>query len=139
MNKYEIIEHTADVGISVWGDGLSGLFEMAAKGMFSLIVSEIPANPTETRQIILAARTHEDLLVSWLNELIFLFEVYEIVPVEYDLTVGKDEDHYSLTAQINCLNIDPELIECEIKAATYHNLQITENNNQFQTKIIFDL
>lgn len=72
MKKFEVIEHTADMGIKAYGKDLSELFTNAAYGMASLITDLDKVNPKHIENITLKAENKEELLVSWLNEIIYL-------------------------------------------------------------------
>ncbi|MBU0896652.1 MAG: archease, partial [Candidatus Omnitrophica bacterium] len=69
MENFEFIEHTADIGVRVYGKSLEDLFQNCAQTLFSLLIDHKPAEKIEER-IILEAETQEELLVTWLNELI---------------------------------------------------------------------
>jgi len=71
-DKYEIIEHTADIGIKAFGKTLSETFENAAKGMFDIITDKSEIESTGQYEIKLDAPELEQLLVDWLSELLFL-------------------------------------------------------------------
>lgn len=148
---YKTIEHTADIGIEVSGDSLTDLFVNAAGGMFSLVLKCSSGRPlwrpdamaaTEGRhyvqKISLKANIKEELLVKWLEELLYFFEIKKLVPVNFgtlDLTDKK------LVAEVSCAPFDPEIyhVKHQIKAVTYHNLAIIEKNGRFSAKIIFDI
>ena len=141
MKKFEVIEHTADMGIKAYGKDLSELFTNAAYGMASLITDLDKVNPKHIENITLKAENKEELLVSWLNEIIYLsaskgrifskFEVSEI-----------DDRHLRAKIFGEEFDIDRHQIETEFKAATYHRLKISNSNlpeGVLQAEIIFDI
>jgi SHS2 domain-containing protein len=77
--RFEVIEHTADVGIAAYGSDLREAFANAAYALFSLMVDLKQVGDTLCREVEITAENQEDLLVSWLNELIYLFEVESIL------------------------------------------------------------
>ena len=79
MKTYEIIEHTADVGIKAYGKNISVAFENAAKGMFDIITDESEIEPIGEYEIHLRAEDLEQLLVDWLSELLFLNSAKNLV------------------------------------------------------------
>jgi len=83
MKTYEIIEHTADVGLKVNGSSLKKLFENAAEGMFSIIGGEKKAEPSrlilKKIQIKKESDSFEELLVAWLSECLYIFNKEEIL------------------------------------------------------------
>ncbi len=85
--KFEEIEHTADSALRIRGQNLEELFRNAAAGMLHLAGIEPSAGPTQKRRFELRASDDESLLVSWLEELLFLIETDEVTFTEFDLTV----------------------------------------------------
>ena len=139
MKEFELIEHTADIGMRVYGRDLPELFANAAKGLFSLITDFSPAQDQE-KSIILKGKVIEDLLVSWLSELISGFFAYKFLPKSYNIRI-EQADPNTLEARILGAEYDPysQKINMEVKAATYHDLRIEKTPEGFVTEIIFDV
>ena len=130
---FEEIEHTADWSIRVYGESLNALFTHAAEGMFSLLELQFKSEQSQTRNIELSAIDSESLLVSWLEELLYLLESEAVAAVEYDLQVNVKYLRASvITRQIKSMKKD-------IKAVTYHELEIQKDDGSFQTTIVFDV
>lgn len=139
MRKFEFIEHTADIGVRVYGKTLDDLFANAAGALFTILVETKPRSDF-SRNIILEGETFEDLLVNWLNELISAFFAEKFLPCRYDLSVTQEHDRKVLKARLTGQEFDPydNKINREIKAATYHNLKI-EYEKFYKAEIIFDV
>lgn len=139
MEKFEPIEHTADVGIRVYSATLEGLFRNAAEALVSLFTDKLIPQ-TSKKTIRIEGKTLEDLLVNWLNELISVFFTYKFLASGYNITIQK-KDIYLLEAEVSGADFDPykSKIKAEIKAATYHNLAITKTDGHFKVEIIFDV
>ncbi len=142
--SYELIEHTADVGIRVRGKDLSGLFKNAALAMFNIMgepalipsetsVKEIPKFKINIRQ---KAENLEELFVNWLNELLSLSSAKEVMFTDF---IIQKVDKNSLEAQVLGEDIKNYKVNAEIKAATYHELKIQENASGWQAEVIFDV
>ena len=91
MGHSETFEHTADLGLRVVGRDLSELFETAAAGLFDVIV----ANRTEVRDheqesVALVSDSTEDLLLAWLNELIYRCETRHRFYCRFDGRGGRE-------------------------------------------------
>ena len=71
--KFEQIDHTADVGLRIYGETLVELFQHAAEGLFDIITVLEKVNVKVSRQVFVNASDRESLLVNWLSELNFLF------------------------------------------------------------------
>lgn len=133
----EIIDHTADIGIIVYAPDLKNLFARAALGMFSLITDISIVKGEIRREIKLAAANSEDLLIHWLNELIYLFEVAHIILCRFHIVeISNTKIHATCFGEKIKRR---HRINREIKAATYHMLNITKYNSGLKAQVIFDL
>lgn len=142
--SYELIEHTADVGIRVRGKDLKELFENAAAAMFNIMAEpkpapagpaakEIPEFKINVRQ---KAENLEELFVNWLNELLSLSSVKGRIFTGF--TMHK-VDKNSLEAQVSGEDVKNYKVNTEIKAATYHELKVREASGGWQAEVIFDV
>jgi SHS2 domain-containing protein len=139
MKEFELIEHTADIGIRAYGKDLPQLFVNAAKGLFSLITDASPPQDQE-KTITLKGKFIEDLLISWLSELISGFFAYKFLPKSYNIRIEQAGVN-SLEARIRGAKYDPysEKVNMEVKAATYHGLKVKKTKQGFAADIIFDI
>ena len=142
MKPFELIEHTADVGIKVRGFTLTELFENAARGMFFVIAGEgYKAQGSKVEKKIEIDKNgdkYEEVLVSWLSELLYIFNREKIYFNDFRILSLSDS---ALKAEASGINIDlyQSDIYTEIKAVTFHNLKIEEDVNSFSCTIIFDV
>src|SRR3989337_3835348 len=72
---YEILDHTADMCLRIYGKSFDELFENAARAMMELITDRERINPSQEIEIEVRGETKEELLVHWLQEILFLHEV----------------------------------------------------------------
>jgi SHS2 domain-containing protein len=135
--EFEILEHTADVGIIAYGSDMKQAFASAARGMFSLITDLSLIEETEYRDIELTSSDEESLMVEWLNELIYLFDVENIVFKRFDI---KRPGKTTLKARGYGQKVDTDRHEIKtgIKAATYHMLKI-EKGDINRVQVLFDI
>ena len=120
---HEVIEHTADVGLRVWGPTLEDVFAQAAVASIALMGAAEGAPVTERVQ--LESTDVDALLVDWLSEVLFLFEAREIVP--RDVRVRIDRERWHLEATINGVRAETfEQTGPGVKAVTFHGLQVSE-------------
>jgi SHS2 domain-containing protein len=140
MGRFETFDHTADLGLRVTAIDLPDLFQTAASGLFDVIV----ANRAEVRceqaeGVSLVGDSTEDLLVAWLNELIFLSEtrhrLYNQFQVELDASGRK------LTATISGEPIDRgrHVLDHEVKAATRHGVVLHKEPQSWVAEVILDI
>jgi len=137
MVKFEIIDHTADVGIVAHGGSVEEVFVNAAYGMFSLIAEIDEVAEVNRHEIVAEAPDQEELLVTWLNELLYLFDADNLIFRRFEITnLGQEK----LRAVAYGEKVDPSRhkLKTEVKAATYHLLKL-EKDNGFRARIIFDV
>jgi len=140
VKRFEVVEHTADVGILVYGKNLPELFENAPFGMFSILVEDLleKVKPLEKIEIQIDGVDFESLLVNFLNELIFLFSARKMLFVDFKvLSLEK----FFLKAEVfgEKIDVTRHKLNFEIKSATYHNLKIEKINEIWRCQIIFDV
>lgn len=139
MNKrYEVIDHTADKGIRAYGHDLKELFENAAYGMFSLMADVDEITPTVTREIDVVAPDLESLLKTWLAELLYQFEVDEILFVKYDIKTITDM-HVIGTVSGIPFNSDIDWLGSAVKAVTHHDLYVHQVDGKWEAQVILDV
>ncbi|MEA3368829.1 MAG: archease [Candidatus Ratteibacteria bacterium] len=144
MARYEIIPHTADIGLRVFGRDLKELFSTAARGMLSLVLDDLnDFTPREETRIKVSGLSVEELLVSWLGELLYKLTEERWLGIEFDISsLGERENKFFLTAAVKGQKIEYNKtpLKREIKAVTYHNLTIKKNNGGIcSVEIIFDV
>ena len=122
MKKYELIEHTADVGIKAYGETLTQAFCHAAEAMFSLMTDGSVIQYVETRTIDLIADDLEQLLVDFLSELLYLCDTEGLVFSDFDINIETTQ----LTGKISGEPFNPDVHKrgLDIKAVTYHMLEV---------------
>jgi SHS2 domain-containing protein len=151
MKKYDQIDISGDAGLKVRGRKFEELLINAAEGMSDLITDTSVIKETETKKIVLSSDDREDLMVQWLNELVFLFDTYGFIGTKFSINVGRKlkpavmeiekADAIKLTANITGGIFDPGKNErgLLIKAATYHNLSVKKIGSSWEAIIIFDI
>jgi len=130
---YREIEHTADWELEVWAPDLSGLLEQAARGMYALSGVCLERSPHEQRELALQANDPEGLLVVFLGELLHFIEQDNLAFDQFQIEL----DDYNLHAQLS--GSQAQRMEKEIKAVTYHNLQVCQTANGLHVNIVFDV
>ena len=138
MNDYELIDHTADIGIKAYGDDFSEAFAHAAKGMFDIITDSSQIESKGEYQIDLSADDLEQLLVDWLDELLYLQGAENLVFGKFSVTVDEEKNKISATVSGEEFDTDKHKIGMEIKAVTYHLLEVHQGNPCF-VKVLFDV
>jgi SHS2 domain-containing protein len=134
---FEVIDHTADVGVVAYGADLGRAFANAAKGLFSLVTELDDVAEVISRDLELAAPDREELLVTWLNELIYLFDTEHVLFNRFEVTVFGNR----LKARVYGEKVDSSRhrLKTGVKAATYHLLEVSKDDGGYRVRVIFDI
>ncbi|UJS16754.1 MAG: archease [Candidatus Jettenia sp.] len=138
MLKYILIDHTADLGIDVFGSTLQELFTHAAFAMFDIITDLSRVDNTIEYKLEVSGIDREQLLVHWLTELLYLHDVKTLLFKDFCITDMRD-NQLQATVHGEAFIGNKHVINTEIKAVTYHNLSITRKDHQWKARVIFDL
>ena len=136
--RFELVDHTGDLGVRVFGESLSQLFEQAAHALTFILTEPETIHLKETRKIQLEAKTDEELLITWLNELVYLFETKGLLFKTYDV-LSVHAHHLEALAQGESYVEGRHPIKTTVKAATYHQLKIENHQGVWTAQVIFDL
>lgn len=138
MNSYKLFEHTADLGIEFFADSLEELFISAASGLFDVISGIDQIRPETEFQIEVEGIDQEDLLINWLRELLYLHQVKRMLLCEFHISEINDT---RLKGSVRGEPFDAKRheIKKEIKAATYHGIEVTESEGRWKARVIFDV
>lgn len=138
MKKYKILDHTADIGIEVWGKTKKELFENAVEAMFDLIGDLTGINNVNEKVVTIKGADTEDLLVNFLREALYLFNGKRWIVKKCKLL--------ELTAKLVVAQLQGESynskkhqLKKEIKAVTYHGLSVKKTAQGWKAKVIFDV
>ncbi len=135
--EFEIIDHTADVGIIAYGADMNEAFANAAKALFSLVTELDDVEEMVHRDIELTAPDQESLLVAWLNELIYLFDAEQIIFKRFDIT-QLSQTQLKARSYGHKVDSSKHKIKTGVKAATYHMLKIDKSNGS-KVQVLFDI
>ena len=136
--RYEQFSHTADIGVRVFGKTLKELFENAAFAMFDILADLEGLKGEITQDFELTASNHEELLISWLDELLYNFYAKNIIFYKFEVT-ELSEDIIRAKAFGRSVSENRNRLKTEIKAATYYNLKIIKKDDYYEVDIIFDV
>ena len=135
--EFEIIDHTADVGIIAYGADLRQAFANAAKALFSIITELEDVEEVLHHDIELTAPDQESLLVEWLNDLIYLFDTENIIFKRFDI-IHLDHTQLRARAYGEKVNKARHKIKTGVKATSYHMLKVDKDDG-CKVQVIFDI
>lgn len=135
---YETFEHTADLGLRIRADDLRGLFEEAARGLFSVIVTNFDdVRPVDEVTFEVKGTEREELLRDWLAELLYAFHGRHLLLAQFD--VRLDQAGLTATARGEPMDPDRHQIDAELKAVTYHGLKVEQDRDGWLAEVIVDI
>lgn len=137
--SFQYIDHTADRGVTASAPTLPKLFEAVAHATFALMADHPSTQPSIQRHWSLKADDLESLLVEWLRELLFSFEVDGLFWLDFRVE-AVDEVTASLLATTYGVPVSAvRLHGAIVKAATYHGLEVRRTNGVWHATVIFDV
>jgi SHS2 domain-containing protein len=120
---FELLEHTADVGIRAWAGSLEEAFERATEGLAEVLGALRPGapGPGDPVPVEVTADDLGGLLVDWLNEVVWLREVRQaaLAGVEVE-RVGDGVARGTVALAAG----GPAPDGTFVKAVTYHRLRV---------------
>jgi SHS2 domain-containing protein len=136
MKQYDLINHTADVGVKAYGKTVAQAFEHAAKAMFDIITDSSRVRSVGEYDITLEAPDLEQLLVDWLSKLLFLNGAKNLVFGRFEVTIQGT----SLKAHVCGEQYDTKKHKMgeEVKAVTYHMLEVHQAEPIY-VQVLFDI
>jgi len=137
-SDYRLLDHTADLGIIVYGTGLGDLFESAAIALTRIMFGEISIPGTGSTRLSVDGTDLEDLMVRWTGEVLYLFQEEMKCLTRVDVTAVSPS---RLEASIRTARRDPAAgdILCDIKGVTYHQIQVQKQGRRWEARVIFDV
>ncbi|MBN1847269.1 MAG: archease [Deltaproteobacteria bacterium] len=138
LTPYTLIDHTADLGIIIHGNDLVDLFQNAGEAVLDLMFQHKVLKKSTSMNISISGDDLEDLMVQWLGEILYLFEGERLVVTGIEIYPFTG---FTLSAKLKTVPFEPEShnILREIKAVTYHQIEVTQRGDQWTARVIFDL
>lgn len=138
MGGYRLLEHTADMGIEASGATLEELFAQAAYGLLEIIAGAAGALSREEKSVTVRGGDTEELLVNWLNEVLYLFETGGLFPVDFEV---EEVAGNRLKARVVGEPFNPQrhTVEREVKAVTHHQLAVERTADGWRARVYVDL
>ncbi|MFH2056830.1 MAG: archease [bacterium] len=141
--RFEFVDEiaTADAAFRASGDDLGQLFAACAAALFETIVALDSIVPRRTLTLELAAADRERLLYGWLSELVYLKDTRRELYSEFAAHIVQQGDEMILRAEIKGESFDAtrHAAGADVKAVTYHRLEIRETDRGFEALVVLDL
>jgi SHS2 domain-containing protein len=139
---FEFLEHTADVYIAAYGKDLAEAFENAALATFETMTDTKDVKPKNEKTVEAKGKDKQSLLYNWIEQLLVLFELERTLFSKFRIQkIQQAEAGYDLKAKAYGEPYDPKKHKqkVEIKAITYHRMEINEAPGMVTVKFILDI
>lgn len=136
--NYEILDHTADISVKIYAASLKDIFIQSSVAMMDLICNIDKVKPMKSFNIKVSGISNEQLLVNWLQEILYLHEVRNFLFCKFIINSIKDG---VITGSAIGEKLDSSRHELmnHIKAVTYSNMDIKKEHGRYITRIVFDI
>jgi SHS2 domain-containing protein len=136
MRDFQVLEHTADVGIRASGASLEETFEAATEGLASILGAWRPSTGV-SRRIDIEPADLGAQLVDWLSEVIYLQDSLDAV------IAGVQVDRVSKNGTTGTIELasrgDETLEGTAVKAITYHQLRVEQRGDRWTAEVYVDV
>lgn len=135
---HRLVPHTADMGIEAWSDSLSGLFSETALGLKEMMFGLTPIACQREQTVVVAAEDDAELLVAWLNEILYQLEACDLAPADFRIDqLGEHRLTAVIRGETGVAARLPR--EREVKAVTYHQLVLEQQPGGWFARVYVDL
>jgi SHS2 domain-containing protein len=135
---YLLLNHTADMGMEITASDPVDLFTKAGRALIHIMLGDIRSKGPDVIKISLTGDDLPDLMVRWLTEILYLFEGEHLITTDI---IIHELSSAALCASLAVTPFDPSRNEVlrEVKAVTYHQIDVTRQDGIWKARVIFDL
>ncbi len=139
--NFEYFDTTADIGIKTKSNSINEAYKNAALATLNIITDINKIKSKITKEIQIESEDEYGLLYDWITELLILLDSERYIASEYEIDIKKENENYILKATIigDYYNTDIYNYKTEVKAITYHQMEIKQENSEYTIKFIVDL
>jgi SHS2 domain-containing protein len=136
--RYKLIDHTADLGIRVWGHDAPDLFRNAALALADILTEVRRVQGDRTCGLRVTGHDWQDLMVNWLGEVLYLWAGREMLLQDVSVICLRENE---IKARVRYEPYSPlrHVLKNEIKAVTYHQIAVFERGGRWQAQVVFDV
>jgi SHS2 domain-containing protein len=136
--KYRIFDHTADLGLEIYGTDARELFLNAAIAVFDNMTELDCVTVQDNRHFTVEGSDREDLLINFLREILYMYNGEGFLLK--DCSISEINDHHVMgTVRGQVFDPKQHRIKMEIKAVTYHQVKVEETPHGWKGRVIFDV
>ena len=130
-----------DAIIEAYGSTLDEAFENSAKGLVNTMFNIKEITPDQEYEIIAKGYDIESLLYDWLEKVMLRILIDNIVLSDFKVKISESNGNYFLKGIVKgeLLDLQKHHYKVEIKAVTYHEMEIKQKGNIITTRFLLDL
>lgn len=139
---HRFLDHTADTGVEVWAPDREGLFSEALRAFTDTITDVAAVEPVVARELAVGAESLPDLMLEWLEELLYRFETEGLLFSGAQVALREEAGRLALSARAAGEEYDAgrHPLKILIKAVTYHHLEVNHRDDgTWRAQVIFDI
>jgi SHS2 domain-containing protein len=139
--RFEIVEDlaSADFIFDAYGQTLEDLFKACATACFTAMTEIEPVEPIKEYNLMVDGEDLNELLYNYIAELIYLKDTEKSFFSYFEIHIAEDKKSLSSVVRGEPIDYDKHVIKTDVKAVTYHDLNITERNGEYVTRMVLDL
>jgi SHS2 domain-containing protein len=136
--SWQLLDHTADLGMDVEGSSLEEVFACAGRAIFELMAELDAVEIRVSRDLVVEGTDLADLWVNFLREALYLWSGESLLIKEVQIRQISDT---ALEATLSGEAYDSgrHVLNMEIKAATYHQAEVVRTPKGWKGRVIFDV
>ncbi len=137
MQRFELLEHPADIGFRAHGRTIPDLFATCAEALLSIFLDPSQAQARQVWQLSVQGFDLESLLVNWLNEVLYYVDAKRVIFTRTEIRIESNQ--LNATCHGETLDFARHPSRVLVKAVTYHQLRILESNGGWIAEVYVDV
>lgn len=140
-NNFKYFDTTADIGIEVQAENINKAYTNCGLATLNLITDIEKIKPKISKKIYIESEDEYGLLYDWITELLILLDSENYMTSQYNISITQKDDMFILDGTIygDIYNTNIYNYKTEVKAITYHKMEIENKNGIYSIRFIVDL
>ena len=140
MERFKFVDiTTADVAFLAYGEDLNELFANAALAMFEVMIDTKKIKPKVNREMKVNGNDLQSLMFNWLNELLVFVDSENLAFSQFDVKVDEKKLGLKAVCKGEKIDLKKHEVRANVKACTYHLMEIKKVKNTWQAQVILDI
>jgi len=140
MKRFEFVDITvADVAFVAYGKDLNELFANAASAMFEVMINTEQIKPKVKKELRVKGNDLQSLMFNWLNRLLVFVDADNLAFSEFEVKVDEKKLVLNAVCKGEEMNQQKHETRTQVKAATYHKLQVKKGKDGWKAQVILDI